>query len=74
MLTKTVNVDAEQGLLKELLSQVLAGTEIVLLEGGAPVARLVPLTPRTAGLHAGAIWTGDDFDEPLPDEFWTEGA
>jgi hypothetical protein len=28
-------------------------------------------TPRKAGLHAGAIWTSDDFDEPMPDEFWT---
>ena len=21
-------------------------------------------------LHRGAIWMSDDFDEPLPDEFW----
>jgi hypothetical protein len=28
---------------------------------------------RVAGLHPGAIWTRDDFDEPLPDDFWTEG-
>jgi hypothetical protein len=27
-------------------------------------------TQRKAGLHAGAIWMSDDFDEPLPDEFW----
>jgi hypothetical protein len=26
--------------------------------------------PRILGLHPGAIWTSDDFDEPLPDEFW----
>jgi len=25
---------------------------------------------RVAGLHPGAIWTSDDFDDPLPDEFW----
>lgn len=29
---------------------------------------------RKAGLHAGAIWTSEDFDEPLPDEFWTGTA
>jgi hypothetical protein len=23
-----------------------------------------------AGLHLGAIWTSDDFDEPLSDGFW----
>lgn len=28
------------------------------------------LPPRIPDLHAGAIWTSDDFDDPLPDEFW----
>jgi Protein of unknown function (DUF2281) len=26
--------------------------------------------PRVLGLHAGQGWTSDDFDEPLPDDFW----
>jgi predicted DNA-binding antitoxin AbrB/MazE fold protein len=26
--------------------------------------------PRILGLHRGAITTTDDFDDPLPDEFW----
>lgn len=26
--------------------------------------------PRIPGLHAGKIWMSDDFDDPLPDEFW----
>lgn len=25
---------------------------------------------RFAGLHEGQIWMSDDFNEPLPDEFW----
>lgn len=25
---------------------------------------------RVLGLHAGSIQMSDDFDEPLPDEFW----
>jgi hypothetical protein len=25
---------------------------------------------RVAGLHEGQIWLSDDFNEPLPDEFW----
>lgn len=25
---------------------------------------------RVAGLHDGQIWMSDDFNEPLPDEFW----
>lgn len=75
MLTKTVEVHEAQTNLKELLSLVLEGTEIVLTEDSTPLARLVPIalptTPRVAGLHPGAIWTSNDFDEPLPEEFWT---
>ena len=26
--------------------------------------------PRVFDLHQGAMWTSDDFDDPLPDEFW----
>jgi len=74
MSNKMVDVGAEQGKLKELLSLVAAGNEIVLTERGTPVARLVPMTPRVAGLHDGAATTSDDFDSPLPDGFWTEQA
>lgn len=73
-LTKTVDLSEVQSSLSEILSLVAAGTEIILTEGDKPVARLVPLnapsTPRVAGLHSGVISTSDDFDQPLPDEFW----
>jgi antitoxin (DNA-binding transcriptional repressor) of toxin-antitoxin stability system len=75
MQTKTVDVQEAQTCLVELLSLVSAGIEIILTEGSTPLARIVPLggttTPRVAGLHPGAIWTSEDFDEPLPEEFWT---
>lgn len=75
MVIKTVAVSEAQINLKELLSRVQIGTEIVLTEGSTPVARLVPIaasnTPPQAGLHSGAIWVSDDFDEPLPEDFWT---
>ena len=78
MRTKTVDVREVQTNLRELLSLVRGGIEIVLTEGPMPLARLVPIalstTPRVAGLHAGALWTSEDFDEPLPEEFWTETA
>ena len=75
MPTKTVEVKQTQTYLKELLSLVVKGSEIILTQGNTPIARLVPITaaptmPRVAGLHLGAIWMSDDFDEPLPDEFW----
>jgi len=76
MPTKTVDVREIQTNLQELLSLVREGTEIVLTEGTTPLARLAPIavsaTPRIAGLHRGAIWTSEDFDEPLPEDFWTE--
>jgi len=75
MLTKTIDVRETQTPLEELLSLVIAGAEIILTEGSTPIARLVPVvlptTPRVAGLHAGTIWVSDDFDESLPEEFWT---
>lgn len=29
------------------------------------------LYPRVAGLHTGQVEMSPDFNEPLPDEFWT---
>ena len=74
-LTKTIDVNEAQSRFSEILSLVSEGTEIILTEDNKPVARLIPLessnTPRIAGLHNGVIWTSGDFDQPLPDEFWT---
>ena len=62
--------------LGELLKLIAAGGEVVLEEAGKPVARLVPAAgqtapaKRTAGLHEGQGWMSDDFDAPLPDDFW----
>ena len=27
-------------------------------------------SPRIPGLYQGQIWMGEDFNDPLPDEFW----
>jgi antitoxin (DNA-binding transcriptional repressor) of toxin-antitoxin stability system len=74
MLTKQIDVKEAQTRLQELLSQITPGVEWVLTDRMMPVARLVPVSIRVAGLHAGAIWTSPDFDEPLSDEFWTCNA
>lgn len=74
MQTKTVDVHEAQLHLAELVSLATAGTEIILMEGSTPLARIVPMgvltTARVAGLHPGAVWTSEDFDEPLTDDFW----
>jgi antitoxin (DNA-binding transcriptional repressor) of toxin-antitoxin stability system len=72
MPTKSIDVRKEPPPdLQGLLSIVAQGTDVVLTEGDTPIARLVPAGKRVAGLHAGAIRTEEDFDEPLPDGFWT---
>jgi antitoxin (DNA-binding transcriptional repressor) of toxin-antitoxin stability system len=72
--TKTVDVREAQAQLPELLTLALEGNEVIISEGDKPLARLVPVKTskqkRIAGLNRGSIWTSDDFDEPLPDEFW----
>jgi prevent-host-death family protein len=74
-MTQTVSIDEAQNKLPDLLAQALAGDEVIITEHGTPVARLVPVLAnakkkRVAGLNRGTIWTSEDFDEPLPDEFW----
>jgi antitoxin (DNA-binding transcriptional repressor) of toxin-antitoxin stability system len=71
MPAKTIDVQKDVTDLKGLLSLVADGNEILLTEGDTPVARLIPIGWRVAGLHAGAIRTSEDFDEPLPEQFWT---
>ena len=57
----------------EMVSLAMAGTEVIVTEGDILRARLVPLSSgqsRVAGLHLGGIKTAEDFDAPLPEEFW----
>jgi antitoxin (DNA-binding transcriptional repressor) of toxin-antitoxin stability system len=50
------------------------GDEIVIEKDNKPFAKLIPFreigNKRIPGLNRGEIWVGEDFDEPLPDEFW----
>jgi len=75
MANKTVEVEEAKEKLKELIELVGEGAEIVLTDGRVPLARLVPVAPaaatRVAGLHAGSVTTAPDFDDPLPDDFWS---
>lgn len=69
---KTVRIEELIDRLPSLLAEVEAGEEIVLLEGGSPVARLI--SPGTAsparvlGFARGKFVVPDDFDDPLPAE------
>ncbi len=77
MTTETVDVDEAKTRLAELLTRAADGGEVIIAEHGTPRARLIAIEPpaaphgeRVPGLHRGAIIMSDDFDEPLPDEFW----
>ena len=78
MAIRTVEVGEDQIQLRELITLVVEGTEVVLTEGAMPRVRMVPIAlpsgPRVAGLHVGAIATTEDFDEPLPESFWSGDA
>lgn len=73
-MTRTVNVDEAKNQLQDLLALALEGHDVIITDGGRPLARLVPVTSskskRIAGLNRGKVWVSEDFNEPLPDEFW----
>jgi antitoxin (DNA-binding transcriptional repressor) of toxin-antitoxin stability system len=75
MTTRTVDIAEAQASLPDLVVLVNTGVEVVLTRDSAPVACLIPMKAspghRVAGLHPGTIHTSEDFDEPLPDAFWT---
>jgi prevent-host-death family protein len=73
MPTQTVEVDEAKQQLSDLVTIAAEGGEVIIVQDGKPLARLVPVAKvkkRVAGLNRGQIWTSEDFDEPLPDEFW----
>ena len=74
MKAKTVDINDAQAHLKDLVHEVTAGTHVILSEDNKPVAQLVPVGKRISGLHQNSIWTSEDFDAPLADNFWTAGT
>jgi prevent-host-death family protein len=76
MTTKTMDVKEAQRHFEELMQLVANGTEVLLTNHELPIARVVPagemplLNERLAGLNKGAFGIHEDFDAPLPDDFW----
>lgn len=75
--------------LSRLLREVEAGTEVVILRGGKPVARLVPVcapalpraparprvrAARVLGADRDVVVVPDDFDAPLPEAVFGDFA
>jgi antitoxin (DNA-binding transcriptional repressor) of toxin-antitoxin stability system len=73
MSTTTIDIQELPSRFGEIVSLAATGTEIIVTEGNVPRAKLVPLPsgqPRVPNLHPGAFQIADDFDAPLPDDFW----
>ena len=76
-MTTTIDITQGEQNLTALLDLAKAGNEVVITEGDVPIARLVGLPfqatqqTRRAGMHQGDVTVSDDFDKPLPDEFWS---
>jgi antitoxin (DNA-binding transcriptional repressor) of toxin-antitoxin stability system len=71
----TIEVEKLASELKGLLARASSGEEVIVTENLVPLARLLPLPPkstarRVPGLDPGVFTVADDFDEPLPDDFW----
>ncbi|MCF4965646.1 type II toxin-antitoxin system VapB family antitoxin [Nostoc sp. CMAA1605] len=64
-----------QTLAPEQQQQVLDFVEFLMQKYTQPEKTQETPQQRVLGLHEGQIWMSDDFNDPLPDEFWMgEGA
>jgi len=74
MFTKVIAAEDAQTKMPELLIMIAQGYEIIIEKNSEPFAKLTaiakPKNIRTPGLNRGDIWTSEDFDEPLADDFW----
>lgn len=67
------NIHEAKTNLSSLIQQVEAGEDVVIMRAGKPVARLTSYKksePRKIGIFKGKINIPDDFDEPMPDEWF----
>ena len=74
MAVKTVTLDDAAIQLTKLVVLASEGEEIIILRDEHPLAKLVPFAEVTGqrefGQFRGRVHMSEDFDEPLPDDFW----
>ena len=72
-MTTTIDIHELPARLQEVIALATSGGEVTLTDGPVALARIVPIEPaekRIAGLNAGSMVATEDFDSPLPDDFW----
>lgn len=71
---KTIELTTPYPSMEDLLEIAKKEAGLTLTKSGNPVAQSLPLPEqpkqRVAPLYPGAIEMSDDFDAPLPNEFW----
>ena len=71
MHSNAIDLNRARDQLPSLIEQAAQGEEVILTEGGEPVARIIPIAParepRQFGSARGMIHMADDFDAPLED-------
>lgn len=69
MRERAIDLNQAKGQLAELVEQAACGEDVILTEGGQPVAKIIPISRapgrRTFGAAKGLIRLADDFDAPL---------
>jgi prevent-host-death family protein len=69
MAEHAVELSQAQSRLRELVQEAVRGAEVILTDGGEPVARIIPIDRaqgrREFGSARGMIHMADDFDAPL---------
>ena len=74
MVTRKIDIHSSPSL-ADLVAEPRQGVEILIVDGEKTLATMrppeEPLPSRMPGLNEGVVtWISDDFDDPLPDEFW----
>lgn len=73
-MTKTIDIVEAEKDLRGMIRSLESGSEIIIAERDKPLALVLPIGGRgkkkIAGLSEGKIWMSDDFNDPLPDDFW----
>jgi prevent-host-death family protein len=74
----TVTLQEAKVQFAKLIHLAEQGEEIIIVEDDQPKVRLVSMAPKTHakrvfGEYRGKIRMSDDFNDPLPTDFWLSG-
>ena len=76
MKTQTYEVQGNRSHLSQLLKDVAAGTDVIIVKAGKPMALISRIESRKPKIRFGILkgkgTVSEDFDAPLPDDLLAE--